>query len=289
MTDASELGAAFRAAWPHGGDPTGSELEAALEQALERAVEAWPGVALAPERFAAALAERVDPHGDLGDALASLHASDVYLACACAEGRRAAIDAFERVHLQALRPALAGLGATAGAIDDVLARLRARLLTSNSPAIAQYRGHGELAGWLKVIAVREALAMLRRDRHVPADDDEIEALLAPDDDPELELMRQRYSEAFRRAFEAALAELDTKDRNVLRFHLVERLGIDRIGAIHGVHRSTAARWLADIRERLYRSTRRHLMDALHVGSTELDSILRAIRSRLDASIGRHLG
>jgi RNA polymerase sigma-70 factor (ECF subfamily) len=101
-------------------------------------------------------------------------------------------------------------------------------------------------------------------------------------------MRQRYADAFRGAFEAALAKLDAKDRNVLRFHLVDRLAIDQIGAIHGVHRSTAARWLAGIRERLYRSTRRHLMDELHIGTSELDSILRAIQSRLDASIGRHL-
>jgi RNA polymerase sigma-70 factor (ECF subfamily) len=286
----SELVAAFRAAWPHGGDPSSAELEAALEQALARAIEAWPGVALSPSRFAAALAERVDPQDSPADALASLHTSDLYLACACAEGRHEAIATLERSHLQALRPAIAGLGAGAGVIDDVLARVRARLLTDagSGMAIAQYRGHGELAGWLKVIAIREALAFMRSDRHVPADDDEIEELLAPGDDPEVELMRERYSDAFRRAFQAALGELDSKDRNILRFHLVDRLGIDQLGAIHGVHRSTAARWLATIRERLYRSTRRHLMDALHIGTSELDSILRAIRSRLDASIGRHL-
>lgn len=69
---------------------------------------------------------------------------------------------------------------------------------------------------------------------------------------------------------------------------MERLGIDEIAGIYRVHRATAARWLARIRERLYTGTRTELMQRLAVDPREFDSVMRLIRSRLDASISAGL-
>ena len=293
MIQASELSAGFWATWAHG-DVSADDrdaLERELLATLTRAREVWPGVELAPRRFAEALAERIDPQAGLSSALQRLHTPDVFLAIACAEGLRPAIEALEAAHLRPLRVTIARLGADAAAIDDILARLQARLLTSTTerPAvIAQYMGRGDLGSWLKVVGVREALSTLRKYHHVPAEDQEIENLLAPNDDPELEVMRRRYETEFRHAFQQALAELEPRERNVLRYHLIDRLNIDQIAAVHDVHRATAARWLARIRAQLEERTREQLRRALGVSGAELDSIIRLIQSQLDLSIGHHL-
>ena len=255
-----------------------------VRAAWEQARTTWPEVEVPLPRFVDAVAQRADAaEGVDGMALA-----DVYLACACAAGERNAIDCLERTYLKPLRPAIARLGAGAALIDDVMARVRERLFAADPPAIAQYQGRGDLSSWLKVVVMREAVARLRKDHHLPAQDEEIEALMSPADDPELEVMRHKYRGEFRQAFEEAMAALETRERIVLRYHLIDRLSIDQIAAIHGVHRATAARWLARVRERLYKRTRRALLDRLGVSSRELDSILRLIRSQLDVSIGKHL-
>ena len=75
---------------------------------------------------------------------------------------------------------------------------------------------------------------------------------------------------------------------MLRYHLIDRLNIDQIAAIHDVHRATAARWLVRIRAQLEERTREELRRALGVSGAELDSIIRLIQSQLDLSIGPHL-
>src|SRR5512132_3710832 len=65
---------------PHGDD---EDLEPALADLVERAQRAWPRVRVEPIRFVRYLAERLSPGESLGAALAALHASDLYLACAC--------------------------------------------------------------------------------------------------------------------------------------------------------------------------------------------------------------
>jgi RNA polymerase sigma-70 factor (ECF subfamily) len=67
-------------------------------------------------------------------------------------------------------------------------------------------------------------------------------------------------------------------------HLLDGASIDRIAAVHSVHRATAARWLERIRERLASGTRRLLQERLRVSRDELASLVRLIDSQLDLSL-----
>jgi RNA polymerase sigma-70 factor (ECF subfamily) len=139
-----------------------------------------------------------------------------------------------------------------------------------------------------VVATRLRVDMQRRrsDRHdsLGARDE----LLDDDDDPELEYFKRHYREAFRTAFAAALAGLDARERTLLRLHVVHGRSATGIADVYRVHRATAKRWLADIRARLLRDTCARLQQALAVDAAELESIMRLIGSRLEASVRAHL-
>jgi RNA polymerase sigma-70 factor (ECF subfamily) len=109
------------------------------------------------------------------------------------------------------------------------------------------------------------------------------------DDPELAYMKQRYRGDFKQAFLDTLAALSPRDQTLLRYHHVDSLNIDEIGAIYRVHRVTAYRWLEKAREALVIGIQQRLKERLRLNQGELDSVLRLIRSQLHLSLVRHLG
>jgi RNA polymerase sigma-70 factor (ECF subfamily) len=100
----------------------------------------------------------------------------------------------------------------------------------------------------------------------------------------MELLKTHYREQFRAAFAVALAELAPRDRTLLRQHYLLGLGIGEIATMYGVHRGTSARWLERCTRVLLSATRRTLATQLRVDRTDVDSILRLVRSRLEVSI-----
>jgi hypothetical protein len=66
---------------------------------------------------------------------------------------------------------------------------------------------------------------------------------------------------------------------------VDGLGHEKIARLYKVHQTTATRRLAAARKVLQDSIRRHLREHLKVASPELDSLIRAVRSELDVSLG----
>lgn len=263
-------------------------LEGALRGMWGRARETWPGLVVGQVSWVTAIAERLASAGPLVEALDRIEADDLYLVLGCGSGAVAALRAFD-TQLESLRPALRRAGADATTIDDVLAQLRARLLVAaegTPPKVLQYQARAKLGSWLRVAAMRDYGALAKKRQ--PEDDAELEALLVSTADPELEELRQRFRTEFRVAFSVALAALDDKDRAVLRLHLVDRLSIDRIGALYDVHRSTAARWLVDIRDRLYAETRDQFRARLGLAPAEFDSMMALVLSQLTYSVGRDL-
>src|SRR5947208_12487863 len=94
------------------------ELQRALERMLAAGRAAWPKVHLAPERFEAFLEERV-PEGAAAAQVDALHAADLYLACACAQRDRAALEALERGPLQVCAAAAARVDRSPTFADEV--------------------------------------------------------------------------------------------------------------------------------------------------------------------------
>jgi RNA polymerase sigma-70 factor (ECF subfamily) len=147
-----------------------------------------------------------------------------------------------------------------------------------------------LTAWVRVVATREAARMLpRARRELSAADEELAGLIAPDDDPEVGYLKRLYRDEFKLAFTAAVDALEARDRLLLRQHALDGLSIDQLGALHDVHRATAARWVEAAREAVLTGTHRELVRRLRLSRTELASVMRLIRSQLDVSLPRLLG
>jgi len=218
--------------------------------------------------------------------------SDLYLACACANGDPTALAAFEATYLREVAIAAAKLRAAPGILDEARQVVRDLLFVarpSKPPAIATYTGRGDLRGWVRVIAMREVMRLCDRDkREISTDDDALLDAMSPANDPELEHLKTIYRDEFATAFRAAIADLEPRERTLLRHQLIDGLGVEAIGALYKVHHSTAARWLAKARESVLEGTRKRLAEQLRLSHTEVDSVIRLIQSRIEVSIERLL-
>lgn len=262
-------------------------LDAQLVDIVHSARRAWPSVELAPEAFIAHLARHAPAGVAIEAGLARMHTDDLYLACACALGIPDAVRAFEHHCLPAVEVAVARFRAASDLVAEVKQRVRERALVAGdgSPRISGFSGRGDLRSWVRAMAAREAIEVLRgARREAPADDDTaLHALVAPGD-VELEHAKAHYLAQFKQAFSAALRSLSPRDQTLLRQHVVDGLTIDELGALYQMHRATAARSLERARAAVLEATRAQLGSVLQVRPSELDSILRLIRSRIEVTL-----
>lgn len=242
---------------------------------------AHPTVRLAFDRFATRVASRGIP----GDA----RADDLFLAIACEEQDPAALATFETDLMARLRSLLRRIESDRELVDELVQVVRVRVLVGTDgagPRIASYTGAGSLIGWLKVMAVR-LHANARRDRarspvDVAAQAEQLDEHAANLIAPERVLLGGRHGPALRTALSAGLRALPVRERALLRFHYVDGVTLERIGAMYGVHKGTVSRWLQAAREQLVESTLASLGVA---GSTdELMSLCRQVLSRLDLTL-----
>src|SRR5258705_486928 len=73
------------------------------------------------------------------------------------------------------------------------------------------------------------------------------------DDPALARLKAESRAAFKQAFVDAVAALDPRERSLLNLALVKGVGIDKVAVVYGIHRATAARWIAQARDNLTRA------------------------------------
>lgn len=214
--------------------------------------------------------------------LAAEFEQDLALARAVETGDPAALATFERDVMPVIAPAIAHLDGGTALVADVTAAVRVRVLgDAGNGKIREYRGRGDLRGWLRVVAVREALQIIRaRRREAPIGEDLGRIL---DERDGLSADEKRVYSA---AFAAALATLSPRERNLLRQQFIYGATVDELGALYGVHRATAARWTAQIRETLLRRTRREIADALRLTGDDLESAMGKIAGHVDYSL-RH--
>jgi RNA polymerase sigma-70 factor (ECF subfamily) len=293
-----ELSRAFLARAPEAirevvGDGDLVALEVALATALDGARAAWPGVtapiddvlALAGERAATSI-------GPFPERVAALQMADLYIACACAAGDSGAVRAFRDRYFSSLPAVLSRVGGDDALADEVGQTLLEKLLVAQGgqrPRILDLAGQGDLAALVRVAAVRTALNIRRSGQRLElVDHPSVVSGVVLGPDPGSGIIKELESAEVKRAFEDAIAALEPRERNVLRLHLLHGLGIDEIGRIHGVHRSTAARWIDRIRGQLRGHTARLLRQRLSLGSAEVDSLVRYVQSRLDISFDRVL-
>lgn len=269
------------------------EVADSLRRRFVSARKTWPGVNLDESLFLRYLAERLPEGQPVEESLPGICIEDLYLACACVQGDRPGLEAFERAQLHSATRALSRIGHPKAFVDEVVQTVRQRLVLpppGESPKISQYAGRGPLRSWVRSVAVRTAATASRREEaHGQSDPDRgLENLAASASDPELQLMRSRYREEFTAALKESLSRLSTRERAILRLHFVQGMSVDRICGIYRVHRATAARWISAARDQLIADTRRILGGKLKLNSTELNSLMRVAHSQLDLTLSRLL-
>ncbi|MEO8554298.1 MAG: hypothetical protein ABI678_30185, partial [Kofleriaceae bacterium] len=240
-------------------------------RAFDEGKARWPAIAVDRDAFVARVAALEDP----GD-----HAADLYFAFACGAGDPSALAELETRYLTALRGPLAKLGLDGAGIEETIQMVREELLVTRDTRAAKildYSGRGALQGWLRSVAVRTGLRLIKKTpKHAELGDDQ-GALAA---DPELAYMKKTYGEVFHRAFAAALGELSAKDRLLLKQRFKHQMGVVELGTQYGVNAGTISRWVQTARDTLAGLTRAAMMRELGVGAVDLDSILRLIQSQL---------
>jgi len=291
VTDRGQVVVAFRATLDDAAQAAFSdaELAAALTTLHARGAAAWPEVRVEAVRFASDLARRLGVTASPA-MLAGLH-HDVYLAIACADGDPAAIAACDQLCARELELAASRLRATPTQADDLRSELRRLLFTDDdgrAAAVVAYTGRGDLRGYARVIAARTLARRMRRDRQEVALDDEMIDVLTPAIDPEVGFLREQYRADVDAVFRAAIPLLPERSRAVLRYHLLDGWSIDQIGALYGVHRATAARWLTSAREELGTRIRAGLAERLAISESQVDSIVALVTSRIEISLDKLL-
>lgn len=264
-------------------------LQTAIAAAHGRARTRWPDVNVDVAKFADEIFRRLGADVD-SDKLAAYVTDDVYLAIACLDGDRAAIDHLERDYFSEIDRAARKVRATDDQANEVRGHLRRILFTAEptrAASLAEFTGKGDLRGYLRVIATRELIRAVNRSRK----EEPIEPLLEQLDvsrAPELAMLRLRHGPTIAEALRAALEALEERPRSLLRYSLVSGWSVDRIGELYGVHRATAARWLNAARDALGEQIRREVAARLTIAVSDVDSIVRQVQSQIDVSLLRIL-
>jgi RNA polymerase sigma-70 factor (ECF subfamily) len=262
---------------------------AAWESFWATARDALPTVQLDPDKLAAFIGPRL-AGDDLQTALAAAPAADLALAAACAAQEPTAHAAFDQV-LREVEAAGAATNATKDLVDEVKQLLRVQLLVpkeSKPAGIEGYRGKGPLRGWVRITATRELIRHKKKQSRDLPIDRSLDRMLTSVVDPALTAMKAEYRAEFAVALREAIADLTAEDRTLLRQQIVDDMSIDAIGAVYGVHRATAARWLNRARAALVAATHRRLAERLKLPVDQIDSVIRLVSSQLDASVIRYL-
>lgn len=262
-------------------------LETALAEVLAAAGARWPDLAIDPAVAVRHLAATWNPDSTL--VLLPAFAVELVLAACALAGDPAAVRVFDKEMFERVDRVLARLGIKGADADDVKQDVRTKLLVSaeGDAKLALYHGTGPLAHWVASVAGREALGSIRKRKPVEAiaDDD---FLADASDDPQLQALKSRHGAEFKQAFQAAVAELEPRDRAILRALIVDDRSVNEIAAVYGIHRVTASRWVSEVRHNLLVRTRNQLKERLSLDTSSLDSAVRMLDSNLELSLYRLL-
>lgn len=264
----------------------------ALESVAREAAASWPKLEVAHDVFVEHVRARL-PDTDADKALEKLNAADLFLACACLHGNSAAWRELDRAHLARVPEFIGRIDRAPAFADEIRQRLAEKLLHDDNGGpgkLGLYTGRGPLGAWIRVAAIREAQNAKRGGRmNVDADD---MTLASPDQDPEVQLLKRRYAAEFKEAFQGVLSSLSADERNVLRLHYLDGLTIEEVGKAYRVSRATAARWIADARDKIVERIQKSLGERLKgkirgADAPRAESMLAFVRSQLDMSLRRH--
>jgi RNA polymerase sigma-70 factor len=201
---------------------------------------------------------------DLEVYLASLHMSDLALACACRAGNDAAWEHLVRE----VRPGLYAAARMVAGDDgrDLADSLYAELYGLPGPdgqarsLLSYFHGRSRLITWLRSVMVQRWIDRRRQSsRLVPLETSaETHGSIVGDGLAESDPHRDAYVSYTQRALDAAIDGLEPQDRIRLRLYYGQDLTLARIGRLLGESEATVSRRLAGARRRLRADVERML-------------------------------
>lgn len=260
--------------------------DCAVQQIYQQGRLQWPSIALSADAFDGYMARISDGKG--ASTQMRVHAADLYLCCACAQGDAGAARLFQREAQAVVHDAISRVCRDHDFISETLQEFWKKLLVGPQARVLHYRGRGPLQAWLRVAAARLAIDRHRTERTVLGRATDLGECLAEQElAPETTLTRARFQVPFRDALRLAVAALSNKERNLLRMHLLGRCTIDQIGRAYNVHRATAARWLEQAREHIVSYVRRDLqLKGNRLTESEFYSVARVVGTELEFEISQ---
>lgn len=270
-----------------------SAMHADRRKAFVAAREQWPTVSVRFDQFCAHL-NRLGYQQDLPN-----HPSSLYLCIGCALGIESACRILEDRHFPSLWACIAKLDARPDVIEDVLQQVRQRLLVGPTPRIVSYRGEGALGAWLGTVAKNVARDLLRgfgirREQRACGSDgcltSEARLDFTAPSSPEDDAFREQCAPILQQALSTSLLALESEQRALLSHYFVSGLGIDSLGALYSVNRSTAARRVLRAVQRIRSLLHRELVP--HFGPLtpgELESWFPLLSQQLNVDAAALLG
>jgi len=222
--------------------------------------------------------------------VSELHVHDLAIAWGAVRGDREASKAIARALDDADGVLVRIVGSREAAREIKQSVLAAIVLPRDGrdAELLEYGGRGPLAAWLRVVVIRAAQRAAQRARRATNVEDVLLARVASTPDVAEIVAKTRDGAAVAGALRDALEALEPRKRTLLRYQILDGLGVSEIGVIYGVHRATAARWVADARSALAAAMRRLLAERLRLTQTEVDSLVGFVDSQVDASLERLL-
>jgi RNA polymerase sigma-70 factor, ECF subfamily len=268
----------------------GEELEGVLRGALLAAHAAWPDVALSPEAYFRFLSPHLAASPDPASELRRMHTTDMYLAAACVAENPRALAIFERHVLLATSPVALRMGLAPDVVEEARQVLLHRFFVGEAgsgPKILEYSGAGGLKRWVRAALVRAAFRVARRPvARIDARPSSLVAIASAHGDLELDYLKRAHGVEAQEALHEGFAQLETRERNLLRQHFGLGLDVDDLAAFYRVHRVTAWRWVTKARDELAARTREGLARRLSMAREEVSSVVRLLRSQLEDELRR---
>ncbi|MFZ1887786.1 MAG: sigma-70 family RNA polymerase sigma factor [Candidatus Binataceae bacterium] len=233
---------------------------------LERAIE---------RRFAA----DIPNPAEIEVFLDSLHVDDLALAMACRAGNADAWREFDARYHGVIESFVRAIARDTNRAREIEASLygdlfdAARAGNPRRSPLDHYHGRSAMAAWLRVVIVRREADWLRERYHTNA------AIAAAAAEPvesgnhnhaaSVDPDRARFIPMLAEAMNAAIAELDPRDRLRLSYYYVQSLTLAESGALLGEHESSVSRNLARIRVAIRRGVARELKREHHLSDEQI--------------------
>jgi RNA polymerase sigma-70 factor len=233
---------------------------------LERAIE---------RRFAA----DIPNPAEIEVFLDSLHVDDLALAMACRAGNADAWREFDARYHGVIESFVHAIARDTNRAREIEASLygdlfdAARAGNPRRSPLDHYNGRSAMAAWLRVVIVRREADWLRERYHTnaaiavaaaePVESGNHNHAAPADPD------RARFIPMLAEAMNAAIAELDPRDRLRLSYYYVQSLTLAESGALLGEHESSVSRNLARIRVTIRRRVARELRREHHLSDEQI--------------------